>query len=63
MLETSVQFPTDPVKIPQPDGSRVPIPLKEVTHSEKKLCVWCHHVEDFGVYMKQMEKKRFIWAE
>jgi len=31
------KLPIDPVKNPQPDGSRVPIPLKEVLHAGKKL--------------------------
>jgi hypothetical protein len=62
-LKKVSQLPDTPLRIPQPDGSEVTIPLKEVTASEKKLGVWTCPAGDFGVHVEQMRSKGVAWAE
>lgn len=63
ILKKVSQLPSQPLLIPQPDGSTVPIPLKDVTHSEKKLGVWSSPSGDFGVHIEEARKKGALWAE
>jgi len=62
LLKKRSQLPSVPLMIPQPDGANVPIALKEVTESEKKLGVWTCPAGDFGVHVSEMKKKGKKWA-
>lgn len=55
-------LPKEPLLIPQPDRSTVPIPMKEITHSKKKLGMWSSPSGDFGVHIEEARKKGEIWA-
>lgn len=62
-LKSLSKLPSTPLHIPQPDGTAVPIELKAVTHSEKKLGVWTNPVGDFTKHLEEAKKKGANWAE
>ncbi len=43
--------------IPQPDGRMATIPLKDVKEANEKLGVWTCLEGDFGVHVKEMQKR------
>ena len=51
-----------PLRIPQPDGSIIPIPLRPVDHPEKKLGVWTTANGDFGHHLSTLREKGVAWA-
>ena len=51
-----------PLRIPQPDGNPVPIPLWPIDHPEKKLGVWTTACCDFGYHVEQIKKNGIKWA-
>ena len=51
-----------PLRIPQPDGNPVPIPLRPIDHQEKKLGVWTTACGDFGYHVEQIKKNGIKWA-
>ena len=62
MLKKLSKLPTTPLMIPQPDGTTVPIVLKDPHDAAKKLGVWTCPSGDFGVHVKEMVKKGEKWA-
>ena len=57
------ELPRTPLLIPQPDGSRASIPLKDNEVAEKKLGVWTCPSGDFGVHVKKASQKGLMWAD
>jgi hypothetical protein len=50
-LKTLAQLPSTPVTIPQPDGTRVPITLKDPSMAERKLGIYFAPNGDFSAHV------------
>jgi hypothetical protein len=53
-IKTLYELPQNPLYIPQPDGTRVPIHLKAISNPEKKLGVYTHPTGDFSYHVAQL---------
>jgi hypothetical protein len=63
IMKKLMELPRTPLLIPQPDGSRASIPLKDNKVAEKKLGVWTCPSGDFGVHVKKASQKGLMWAD
>ena len=55
-LKTLAQLPSTPVTIPQPDGTRVPITLKDPSMAERKLGIYFAPNGDFSAHVDYIVK-------
>jgi hypothetical protein len=53
-LKTLYELPQNPLYIPQPDGTRVPIHLKAISDLEKKLGVYTCPMGNFSYHVAQL---------
>jgi hypothetical protein len=62
-LKTLYELPQNPLYIPQPDETRVPIQLKAISYPEKKLGVYTCPTGDFSYHVAQLLTTGLEYAE
>jgi hypothetical protein len=62
-LKTLYELPQNPLYIPQPDGTRVPIQLKAISDQEKKLGVYTCPTGHFPYFVAQLLTTGLEYAE
>jgi hypothetical protein len=62
-LKTMHELPQNPLYIPQPDGTRVPIHLKSISDPEKKLSVYTCPTGNFSYHVAQLLTTGSEYAE
>jgi hypothetical protein len=61
-LKKLAQLPTTEITILQPDGTRVPITLKDVDEAEKKLGVYCSPTGNFTAHVDNIIQTGLLHA-
>jgi hypothetical protein len=62
-LKTLYELPQNPLYIPQPDETRVPIQLKAISDPEKKLSVYTCPMGNFSYHVAQLLTTGSQYAE
>jgi hypothetical protein len=62
-LKTLCELPQNPLYIPQPDGTRVPIHIKAISDPEKKLGVYTCPMGNFSYHVAQLLTTGSEYAE